>query len=86
MSVFRHFFPLWGNISPYTYRGTYPKARTPFHFTAKAKLIYKSNLLFVVLRQEREKIREVFDDVRGDRFIYGLWHPFFPTKPNGFAP
>ncbi len=42
MSVFRHFFPLWGNISPYTYRGTHPKARTPFQFfTAKANLKYK---------------------------------------------
>ncbi len=42
MSVFRHFFPLWGNISPYTFRGTHPKARTPFQFfTAKANLKYK---------------------------------------------
>ena len=81
-------FSLLGSISPHIHIGAHDGGvhHFPFSFTAKAKLIYKSCLLLVVLRQERKKLREVFDNVRRDRFIYGLWRPFFPTKPNGFAP
>ena len=81
-------FSLFGAISPHIHIGAHDGGvhHFPFSFTAKAKLIYKSCLLLVVLRQERKKLREVFDNVRRDRFIYGLWRPFFPTKPDGFAP
>ena len=81
-------FSLFGAISPHIHIGAHDGGvhHFPFSFTAKAKLIYKSCLLLVVLWQERKKLREVFDNVRRDRFIYGLWRPFFPTKPDGFAP
>ena len=81
-------FSLFGATSPHIHIGVHDGGahHFPFSFTAKAKLIYKSCLLLVVLRQDRKKLREVFDNVRRDRFIYGLWRPFFPTKPDGFAP
>ena len=81
-------FSLFGAISPHIHIGAHDGGahHFPFSFTAKAKLIYKSCLSFVELWQKSKKIREVFDNVRRDRFIYGLWRPFFPTKPYRFAP
>ena len=51
MSLFRDFFPLWGHIDPYTYRGASLKStsRYDFTFTAKANLIYRSLCLHIPL-------------------------------------
>ena len=50
MSVFRHFFPLWGNISPYTYRGTPISVQlSSFSLTAKANLKYQTQVALETL-------------------------------------
>ena len=49
MSLFRDFFPLWGHIDPYTYRGASLRSTSRYDstFTAKANLIYRSLCLHI---------------------------------------
>ena len=51
-SLFRDFFPLWGDILPYAYRDCIPKASARSHstFTAKATPIYNPYATKLIVR------------------------------------